>query len=295
MPTPYDRRESRERPSTKCLPVGEDGKRPAGEKRSCSTDDGVGAKQPLLFDHRSLYPTMEMFDDDGGDAEDDGTLCITEIFDRKLPAKKTSSTTMSRLLTSDHTADATVFESPFENSKAAPTVLLRVSSRPPMPPDESQSLPCQYHDSCSSLNTAVSFFEDDHDDDHAYQQQLPSRIPVVQIEVEPGVFLPLRGAAETIRAVNTGRAQLVDCMACGCLLSCVPDCEVVLCPECRFFSPAGDGSNHSSMPTIPNWMEEEEEEEGSNMRSVFCAHNHRARPRFRQQRRGVGLGLKMEY
>mmetsp|Transcript_9932 Transcript_9932/g.15346 ORF Transcript_9932/g.15346 Transcript_9932/m.15346 type:complete len:283 (+) Transcript_9932:127-975(+) len=61
------------------------------------------------------------------------------------------------------------------------------------------------------------------------------RIP--RIEVEPGVFLSLRGSHETWEAVQRGRMQKVECWACSTDLLCLMDADYVLCPECRGLTP----------------------------------------------------------
>ena len=59
----------------------------------------------------------------------------------------------------------------------------------------------------------------------------------IQVEVSPGHFMHLRGAKETLYAIETGRSKVVFCFACGAGLRCVADCELVICPDCRIMSP----------------------------------------------------------
>jgi len=65
----------------------------------------------------------------------------------------------------------------------------------------------------------------------------------IEIEVSPGVFWPLRGAAETCRALHLQKTAVTTCLACRHKLRCVDDCACVLCPDCRVLSPVADGAN----------------------------------------------------
>ena len=104
----------------------------------------------------------------------------------------------------------------------------------------------------------------------------PALMPMVEIEVSPGIFLPLRGSQETMAAVNSGRAIPVNCMACQASLRCVPDCQLVLCPDCRILSPVEDDRMYHSMSAVAsNWD---------------CDEMSATVP----NRRGVGLGLKAD-
>lgn len=59
----------------------------------------------------------------------------------------------------------------------------------------------------------------------------------ISVEVSPNVFMDLRSAMETLRAVESGRAVCVTCVQCQGTLKCVPDAELVMCPDCRITSP----------------------------------------------------------
>lgn len=59
----------------------------------------------------------------------------------------------------------------------------------------------------------------------------------ISVEVSPNVFMDLRSAMETLRAVESGRAICVTCVQCQGTLKCVPDAELVMCPDCRITSP----------------------------------------------------------
>jgi hypothetical protein len=63
------------------------------------------------------------------------------------------------------------------------------------------------------------------------------KFKVAQIEIAPGKYLPLRGAAETTHAMECGFCVTIPCMVCNTLLICIANCELVLCPDCRILSP----------------------------------------------------------
>jgi hypothetical protein len=63
------------------------------------------------------------------------------------------------------------------------------------------------------------------------------KFKVTQIEIAPGKYLPLRGAAETTYALQCGFYVTISCMICHSLLICIANCELVLCPDCRTLSP----------------------------------------------------------
>eukprot|EP00549_Striatella_unipunctata_P013141 CAMPEP_0118674814 /NCGR_PEP_ID=MMETSP0800-20121206/1095_1 /TAXON_ID=210618 ORGANISM="Striatella unipunctata, Strain CCMP2910" /NCGR_SAMPLE_ID=MMETSP0800 /ASSEMBLY_ACC=CAM_ASM_000638 /LENGTH=205 /DNA_ID=CAMNT_0006570047 /DNA_START=510 /DNA_END=1127 /DNA_ORIENTATION=+ len=57
------------------------------------------------------------------------------------------------------------------------------------------------------------------------------------IEMEPGIFLPLRGSDETLCGLLCGQMQSATCWGCSLHLSCLIDANYVLCPQCRIVSP----------------------------------------------------------
>mmetsp|Transcript_34336 Transcript_34336/g.52725 ORF Transcript_34336/g.52725 Transcript_34336/m.52725 type:complete len:201 (-) Transcript_34336:276-878(-) len=57
------------------------------------------------------------------------------------------------------------------------------------------------------------------------------------MEIEPGVFLPLRGAEETLCGLVAGRLRHATCWGCEASLSCLLDADYILCPKCRIISP----------------------------------------------------------
>jgi len=108
----------------------------------------------------------------------------------------------------------------------------------------------------------------------------------IQIEVAPGLFMPLRGSDETMDAIESGRARMVICFACNAKLSCVPDCELVICPDCRVVSPVEDDEDdlHRSMPNLGS---------GDDNRYDDQSPGHTCSASLPPPRRGVGLGLKV--
>lgn len=59
----------------------------------------------------------------------------------------------------------------------------------------------------------------------------------VLVEVMPGEFVPLRGSAETWKAVRMGHTTQATCFGCMLPLVCINDADMVMCPGCRFVSP----------------------------------------------------------
>ncbi len=57
------------------------------------------------------------------------------------------------------------------------------------------------------------------------------------IEISPGKHLPLRGAHETMYAIQSGFYVTIPCTICDKGLVCIANCELVLCPSCRVVSP----------------------------------------------------------
>lgn len=115
---------------------------------------------------------------------------------------------------------------------------------------------------------------------NTYRRARPSPQPV-EVEVAPGEFMQLRGSDETLEAIEMGYARIVTCFACCASLACVPDCELVICPDCRVISPICSEQDDDCKMAHRNdspygW------EDGND-------YYHQASP----PPRGVGLGLKM--
>jgi hypothetical protein len=131
----------------------------------------------------------------------------------------------------------------------------------------------------------------------------------VQLEVYPGAFLELRGAKETLEAIERGHSKSVFCSACCLGLRCVADCDLVICPDCRLMSPVPrrpayslfeDGeqecedNDRGSLPQCtPLWGDDEDD--GS-------FHSSKPKSNMRSQdgssvgfTGGVGLGLRIEH
>lgn len=61
----------------------------------------------------------------------------------------------------------------------------------------------------------------------------------IMVEIAPGVNVPLRGAAETERAIANSFYVQCECFACQkSPLYCILDAEYFLCPNCRSISPS---------------------------------------------------------
>ena len=136
------------------------------------------------------------------------------------------------------------------------------------------------------------------------------RTPVQVLEVYPGEFLQLRGAKETVEAIERGHSQSVFCYACGLGLRCVTDCELVICPDCHIMSPVprrrpvslfediecedeiASCRYRGSLPQLtPLWNDDEDE----------SSHSSRQKGNIRSRNGssvgstgGVGLGLRID-
>jgi hypothetical protein len=58
-----------------------------------------------------------------------------------------------------------------------------------------------------------------------------------EIEVTPGVFVPLRGSNETWQAIKTGCTISTHCVSCHAKLHVIEDAALVVCQECWMVSP----------------------------------------------------------
>jgi hypothetical protein len=100
--------------------------------------------------------------------------------------------------------------------------------------------------------------------DHQHQEGQEEQ-GCIMIEVTPGVKLPLRGSAETWRAIEEGSVTVTMCCGCKIDLNCVLDAQLVICPDCFILSPV------------------DQTEQGAAESSTSMMH-----------RRGVGVGIKAE-
>lgn len=66
----------------------------------------------------------------------------------------------------------------------------------------------------------------------------PTTSPATMIEVAPGVHLPLRGADETLRAIEDDFYVPATCSCCTATIFCIQNANFVLCPDCRVVSRA---------------------------------------------------------
>jgi hypothetical protein len=96
----------------------------------------------------------------------------------------------------------------------------------------------QHNEDAMSTNTYRSSSYYDNQRQHDQPQQNV-------VEVSPGLFLTLRTSQETIQAYTTGTAVKIKCLLCPLQLYCVPDCEMVLCPDCRVLVPLEQRHPHS--------------------------------------------------
>jgi hypothetical protein len=78
-----------------------------------------------------------------------------------------------------------------------------------------------------------------------YGEQQVAPAAQMEIEVYPGYYLPIRGAAETDRAIQQGRVRPTVCSCCTSQLYCITVAEYVLCPTCREISPVDFNHNTS--------------------------------------------------
>jgi hypothetical protein len=99
--------------------------------------------------------------------------------------------------------------------------------------------------------------------DHQHQEGQEEQ-GCIMIEVTPGVKLPLRGSAETWRAIEEGSVTVAMCSCCKIDLNCVVDAQIVICPDCFVLSPV------------------DQTEQGAADSSTSM------------HRRGVGVGIKAE-
>jgi hypothetical protein len=108
-----------------------------------------------------------------------------------------------------------------------------------------------------------------------------------EIEVCPGFFMLLRGADETLQAIESGFAIDAMCFCCEQSLQCVADAELVICPDCRVCSPLPDLEEDDCS------QDRDDEFERSSyfqQQKVDRRRNSLRRPKIG----GVGLGLKAQ-
>jgi len=76
------------------------------------------------------------------------------------------------------------------------------------------------------------------------EQQQKQKKQQLEIEIEPGTFVPLRGTEETLEAMNIGFVIHTSCIACTSKVMCIGDAEYVLCPVCKVVSPVEQNLGH---------------------------------------------------
>jgi hypothetical protein len=65
----------------------------------------------------------------------------------------------------------------------------------------------------------------------------PPKFRPTEIEIAPGVYMPLRGSEETMIAIERGSVTRTNCFSCTSELHCLDDAEYILCPVCRVVGP----------------------------------------------------------
>jgi hypothetical protein len=82
---------------------------------------------------------------------------------------------------------------------------------------------------------------------HVAQEELKKPPPASQMEIEvsPGYYISIRGAAETERAIQQGQVRPTICSCCTSQLYCIMVAEYVCCPTCREISPVNFKHNNS--------------------------------------------------
>jgi hypothetical protein len=102
------------------------------------------------------------------------------------------------------------------------------------------------------------------DNDYLHQEEQEEQ-GCIMIEVTPGADkLPLRGGAETWRAIEEGSITVTMCGYCKMDLNCVFDAQLVICPDCFILSPVDQTEQGTADSTTS------------------------------MHRRGVGVGIKAE-
>eukprot|EP00934_Nitzschia_sp_Nitz4_P004370 Nitzschia sp. Nitz4//scaffold25_size161228//117556//118104//NITZ4_002446-RA/size161228-processed-gene-0.86-mRNA-1//-1//CDS//3329544634//4360//frame0 len=65
----------------------------------------------------------------------------------------------------------------------------------------------------------------------------PTTFSRMEVEISPGSYMPMIGAAETTQAIRDGRVCSTTCFGCDSLLYCVMTSVCVICPTCKTVSP----------------------------------------------------------
>jgi len=84
-------------------------------------------------------------------------------------------------------------------------------------------------------NTASSFGYSNSNRSSSHSRRRDSQ--GLELEIHPGLFLPLRGAMETVEAIKEGFTTRLACLACTANIICIADSEYVLCPVCKVVNP----------------------------------------------------------
>jgi hypothetical protein len=103
------------------------------------------------------------------------------------------------------------------------------------------------------MRLSNEYFSEDEQENYYSAQAAKPRVPPVvkvapipskqQIEIFPGVWLPLRGAQETWAAVQIDFYIPSECLCCETTILFIQDAAFVLCPRCKTVGPGcGDDS-----------------------------------------------------
>jgi hypothetical protein len=106
--------------------------------------------------------------------------------------------------------------------------------------------------SSESINEKASR-GDDNSVSNTYEQKVaqerelkePPPAPQMEIEMSPGYYPVIRGAAETTRAIQQGQVSPTICSCCTSLLYCIMVAEYVICSTCLEVSPVDFKHNNS--------------------------------------------------
>lgn len=101
----------------------------------------------------------------------------------------------------------------------------------------SMSSSSSYHSTCSTGTGTSAFLPPLM---AAEQSSVTTTTSHTSIEIQPGVYAPLRGVEETLYALETGLVVFCDCLCCCTALVCSEDADFVLCPRCKVVSPIRD-------------------------------------------------------
>lgn len=102
----------------------------------------------------------------------------------------------------------------------------------------------------SENKAAVDFLPDDPSmTDETNDTSYSSFSSDLTVEVTPGNELPVHGAQETQEAIDSGNYVVVPCI-CQAELCCIDSATMVLCPECKCFTPLESNQASSQYSSV---------------------------------------------